>query len=254
MTVALNFTQIVTLALQMAQIPGFTSQGGQMINAILEELAQTYDFDTNQQFYTFNFSPTQIGTAGAAETQLLIPGSGPYVLPTNFLRAEFGDVFWTLNGVPYPMIALDAAEFDMTVQQSGVQTYPYWYFVDMSPLASGAGPNMYVYPPASGAYPCYVRYRAQPANTTTPETSTGLPWFPSSTYLYTRLAGELMRLSGDERWIEMLGEGPHGAQGILKRLLPMMDNPETKSKNVKMDRRRFGPRFMALQNTKTVGW
>lgn len=252
MTTALSFTKIVTLACQMAQVPGFTSQGGDLINAILEELAQTYDFEAAESFTTFNFN-TSLAPTGTYSS-LLQPGSGPYSLPTNFLRAEFGDVFWTLNGVPYPMKAIDLVEFDMTVQQAGFTAYPYWYAVDMSPLGSGGAPLMLVYPPPSGNYPVYVRYKIQPANTASPQTSPAMPWFPSSTYLIVRLAGEMMRLSGDQRSREFLGVGPDGAQGILKRLLPMLDNPETRSKRVQLDSRRFGSSFNTLPNTKNLGW
>jgi hypothetical protein len=242
----LTFLQIVTLACQIAKVPGFTSQAGLMFNAVLEELAQTYDFEATQKFTTFNFNTSLAPNAGSPVVQ----GSGPYPLPADFLRAEFGDVFWTLLGVPYPMIAVDLVEFDMTVQQAGLQAYPYFYAVDMSTTP----PGMYVYVPPSGNYPVYVRYKSQMPATTSPETSTATPWFPSSTYLYTRLAGEMMKIADDARYTSFLGKGPEGAQGILSRILPMIDNPETRAKTVKLDRRRFGRAFSSLNNTKTIGW
>ena len=253
MAAVLSFSQLVTLACQMANTQGFTLQAGQIFNAILEELAQTYDFDATEGFTSFNFNPGLTSGGGPLQAQLQ-PGCGPYPLPATFLRADSGDVFWTLLGVPYPMIALDLAEFDMTVQQAGMQSYPYWYTVDMAPLGTGGAPNLFVYPPPSGTYPVYVRYKAQPAATASPQTSNALPWFPSSTYLYTRLAGEMMRIADDERYHAFLGNGPEGAQGILKRILPMIDNPETRSKRVSLDRRRFGRSFSSLANTKQVGW
>ncbi|HEY1858661.1 hypothetical protein [Acidocella sp.] len=217
-----------------------------MFNAILEELAQTYDFDAQEKFTTFNFN-TALTPPATSPVQV---GSGPYTMPTDFLRAEFGDVFWTLLGVPYPMIALDPMEFDMTVQQAGLQSYPYWYTV----VLGQTNPGMYVYPPPSGNYPVYVRYRASSQAVAAPETNAGVPWFPSSTYLYTRLAGELMKIADDARWQAYLGEGPEGAQGILRRILPQIDNPETRAKTVKLDRRRFGSQFSILPSTKVVGW
>ncbi len=253
MAAVLTFTQLVTLACQMANTQGFTAQAGQIFNAILEEVAQTYDFDATEGFTSFHFNPGLVAASGPLSTQLQ-PGSGPYPLPATFLRADAGDVFWTLLGVPYPLIALDLAEFDMTVQQAGVQSYPYWYAVDMAPLGTGGVPNLFVYPPPSGTYTVYVRYKAQPAATVAPETSTAQPWFPSSTYLYTRLAGELMKIANDPRAAEFLGKGDMGAQGILRRLMPMLDNPETRSKRVTLDRRRFGSNFTNLRNTKVVGW
>jgi|SRR6185437_1643040 len=246
----LTFAQIITVANQIAKTPGFASQAALILVAILEELAQTYDFDAQEKFFTFNFN-TALTPPASSPVQV---GSGPYPMPADFLRAEFGDVFWTLLGVPYPMIALDPFEFDMTVQQAGLQAYPYWYTVILGQDAS-ENAGMYVYPPPSGNFPVYVRYRAGNAvPTSTSPTSTATLWFPSSTYLYTRLAGEMMKLADDARWQSFLGEGPEGAQGILRRILPMIDNPETRAKKVKLDRRRFGSQFSVLRNTKTIGW
>jgi hypothetical protein len=42
--VALTSAQLVTLSTQIARAPGYTSQAGQLLNAILSDLAQTYDF------------------------------------------------------------------------------------------------------------------------------------------------------------------------------------------------------------------
>ncbi len=253
MAAVLTFQQLVTLACQMANTQGFTTQAGQIFNAILEELSQTYDFDATEGFTSFDFNPGLQAVSGPLRAQLQ-PGCGPYPLPSTFLRADPGDVFWTLLGVPYPMIALDLAEFDMAVQQAGTQSYPYWYTVDMAPLGTGGVPNLFVYPPPSGTYTVYVRYKSTPAAVNSPQTSGAYPWFPSSTYLYTRLAGELMKIANDPRAAAFLGNSPEGAQGILKRILPMIDNPETRSKRVSLDRRRFGRSYATLPNTKTVGW
>lgn len=243
---SMTFAQIVTLATQMAKVPGFTSQAGQLFNAILEELSQTYDFDVAHGFYHFNFNTS----LQPATNSPVIAGSGPYQLPSDYLRADRDDVFWTLQGVPYPLVCIDLSEFDRTVQQAGLQTYPYWYCTDLST----SPPGMYVYPPPSGNYDVYVRYRRQMADVTAPETNTGTPWFPLPTYLYTRLAGELMKISDDERWRVFLGEGPEGAQGILNRYLKLKDDPENRSKRVTLDKRRFSGNFSSLSNTKTVGW
>ena len=246
MAAQLSFAQILTLATQIAKCPGFTSQADSMFIAILEELAQTYDFDAVEKFTTFNFNTNLAPVSGSP----VIQGSGPYNLPSDFLRADYGDVFWTLLGVPYPMIAIDLYQFDMTVQQAGLQTYPYWYAIDMAT----SPPGMYVYPPPSGNFPVYVRYKSQPVAVPGADTSAAFPWFPSSTYLYTRLAGELMKVADDSRWQAFLGDGPEGAQGILRRILPMIDNPETRTKSVKLDRRWFGAAYSRLKNTKTVGF
>lgn len=237
---ALQAQQIVTLACQIAKVPGFTSQGGQMLNMILADLAETYDFDVARGKANFNF----VADNGSGN------GTGPYTLPADYLRADPDDVFWTLQGVQYVMTNIDLAEFDAQVEQAGLASYPYWYATDMSQ----SPPVMFVYPPASGAYPVTVRYRRQMPDIAIPETSTTIPWFPNTDYLVTRLAGEIMKITDDERTATFLGEGPDGAQGILNRYLKLKDDSSNRSKHVRLDRRRFGPRFSSLPNTKTVGW
>ena len=251
---ALTAAQLVALACQDAHVPGMTSQCGQTLNMILGDLCQTYDLAVARKTFYFNFSPglrAQVGNS--------IYGSGPYPLPADFLRcADDKSVFWTLLGVPYFLVPIDLSEFDATVQQAGLQSYPYWFATDLSlsdeAVNNNPGPMAYVYPPPSGAFPVTVRYFAQMADIVTPETSATVPWFPNQTYLRTRMAGEMMRPADDERYVSFLGEGPEGAQGILSRYLKLKDDKSNRATTVKMDRRRFGPRFSALPNTKTVGW
>jgi len=61
-------------------------------------------------------------------------------LPVDYLRVSGSSgsqgsqrsTFWYLNGVPYPMVPVDLAEFDMQVQQAGLQSYPWLWATDMS--------------------------------------------------------------------------------------------------------------------------
>lgn len=243
---ALTCQQLVTLACQAAKAPGYVSQAGQLLNAILQDLAQTYDFDTAKGFFTFNFNPSLITTVNPN----VVPGGGPYNLPADYLRADINDVFWTNQGVPYPMIAVDIAEFDWTVQQAGNNAYPYLFAVDMSL----SPPGMYVWPAPSGAFLVTVRYRRQMTDIATPETSSVVPWFPNSTYLFTRLSGEMMKIVNDDRWKEFLGDGAQGAEGILRKYLQLKDDSSDRAQTVKKDRRRFSSNFSGLKNTKQVGW
>ena len=243
---ALTFTKLATLALQIAKNPGFTAQAGDLFNMILGDLSQTYDFDSAQGFTTFNFNTALAPPVGSP----VVMGSGPYPLPADYLRANLDDVFWTLLGVPYKMIHVDQSEFDGLVQQAGLASYPYFFTTDMST----SPPGMYVYVPPSGNYQVFIRYQRQMPDTVNPETSGAIPWFPNDTYMLRRLTGELMLLAGDDRWIETLGEGPHGAQGILTRYLKLCDDKEDRSQRVHLDRRRFGTNFTTLPNSKIVGW
>lgn len=244
----LTSAQIVAIATQQAKVPGYTSQAGQLLNSILSDLCQTYDLDLAKGTFNFNFNP-------ALQTTPIYPnlqqGAGPYPLPADFLRmVDDKDAMWFLLGVPYPMIPCDLSEYDNLVQQAGLQSYPYIFATDMSQ----SPPNLVVYPPPSGAYPCMIRYRRQMPDIATPETSSVVPWFPNQQYLLTRLSGELMRISDDERAAVWLGDSDVGSQGILDRYLKMKDDQNTRAKTVKLDRRMFGRRFSTLANTKTIGW
>lgn len=245
---ALTYTQIVTLACQIAKVQGMVSQAGQMLNMILSDLCQTYDFDVAKGTYTFNFNPGLVTTSVYPNIQ---PGGGPYPLPADYLRmVDDKDAMWFLLGVPYPMISCDLSQYDNLVQQAGLQSYPYIFATDMSQ----SPPNLLVWPPASGAYPCMIRYRKQMPDETSPETSTNVPWFPNTTYLKTRLAGELMQISGDSRADTFLGGTDQGAQGILQRYLKLADDRSARAQTVSLDRRRFGSPFRNLPNSKQVGW
>lgn len=234
---ALTGDQIVTLALLDAKCPMFTVQGFQTFNMILSDLAQTYDFDVARGLYQFNFN-----------TAL---GSGPMPLPVDYLRADLGDVYFTVQGSPYELTSIDLFEFDSLIQQAGITSYPTMYATDLS-LQNSAVPVMYVYPPPSGSYPVTIRYRRQ-----MPDYVLGsnlVPWFPNQTYLRRRLAGEMMALTDDERMPAFLGDGDSGAQGILLRYLRLKDDDSTRINKVRLDPRTFGRGGGDLKNTKKLGF
>jgi hypothetical protein len=227
----------------------------QKLNAILQDLAQTFDFDILKETFFFNFNPSQINSLGQAYQNL----------PANYLRGIKFESFYTISGVPYPMINVDLEEFDMLVQQSGLSNFPVFYTTDMSnsgttnsPTGSGgpAVPVMLFWQVPSGAYPVTVRYYSLPADITSP--SSTVPWFPNQTYLIRRLTGELMSTSDDDRQDKFLGDNPDatpaGAGVMLRKFLMMEGDKSTRIKTVQLDRRRFGASFDRLRNTKTIGW
>lgn len=237
---ALQAQQIVGLATQIAGVPGFTSQAGQLLNMVLSDLCQTYDFDVAKKFATI--------TLGSVSTSF---GSGPYLLPADYLRAcDKRSVFYTNSGVKYELVPLDLAEYDMLIQQQGNASFPSMFATDMSQ----SPPQLFVWPPPSGSFPLTVRYFSQMPDITMPETSTTVPWFPSQDYLVTRLSGELMKIADDERASSFLGEGDSGAQGILLRYLKLKDDSSNRAQTVKLDRRFFGNQFSRVPNTKTIGF
>jgi len=91
------------------------------------------------------------------------------------------------------------------------------------------------------------------------DTST-VPWFPNTNYLITRLAGELMKITNDNRWQGILGDADPqkdtagSAASLLRAYLKMKDDPETAVKTVTLDPRLFKPNIATVRNTKTIGW
>jgi len=243
----LTSQQLVSMSCFEAKVPTWLSLAGQKLNMILNELC-SYDLDVTRQTYSFNFN-----------TAL---GSGPIPLPTNWLRANKADVYYVILGVTYVMIPVSLAEFDAFVQQAGLAQYPEYYAVDNSPRASGGSPNMYVWPPPSGAYPVTARYYSQMPDIVTPESSSAIPWFSNERelYLQRRLTGEMMLMANDDRATKYLNgetKSPDGtflgSSAILKRYLATKDDAQA-VKKVSLDRRLFGQPFDKLRNTKTIGW
>jgi len=240
--VALTAAQIINLSCQIANVPGFTAQALQLLNAVLQELDQDYDFQVIRKSFNFNFSTTASGLGYA-------PGSGPNPMPADFLRLHRTGAFYQIFQVPYKLIGVTQEEFDTFVQQPGLASYPYLCYVDVASTPMG----LYVWPPASGNYPATVRYNPIMPDITD---TTQVPWFPNSAYLYTRVAGELFKLADDDRWPVFLSDQPGsgGSGDMLRKYLSMKDDPATAPKTVSLDRRIFKSPIATLRNTKTIGW
>jgi hypothetical protein len=237
-----------------------TAQAGDTLNIVLSELCQTYDFAACKKTYQYNFNPSQINYLGQAFQNY----------PADYLRsANDRSSFYVISGVPYPMIHCDPSEFDQLVQQAGLSNYPVFYTTNMSltgdanALVAGvpgtAGvPVALFWEVPSGAYPVTQRYYSQMPDIATPASSAVVPWFPNQNYLITRVAGELMKDSDDERAGSFLtddeGSNPLGAGVVLRKYLKLKDDTSDRVETVKLDRRRFGTSFDRLRNTKQIGW
>lgn len=240
---ALTAAQIVTVATQIAKVPGYTAQAGAFLNSILSDLNQTYDLAAAlETTRTLTLNPGSGQSPGA--------GSGPYTLPDDYLRMAFRGFFYYVNQVPYILVSIELSEYNALVQQAGISNYPENFTTILEPTPK----QLFVWPPSGGVYVCTMQYYKQMPDIVTPETSTDVPWFPNQNYLITRLAGELMKLANDDRWQAFLGDGPSGAQGILDRYLKLQEDNEGRVDTVKLDRRMFGAPFSRLPNTKTLGW
>ncbi len=308
---------IIAQALRIAKAPNYTGDAQDTLNSILSDLCQSNDFALSRGLFTFNFNP-------GLTTNF---GSGPYSLPLDYLRASGSSgeaqraFFWTLNGVPYPMVPVDLSEFDMQVQQAGLQSYPWLWSTDMggpltdritavstlattlnSPTATvtsatgvaigqsiagegivpgtivsnlvgttvtlsqpatatlpaasvffGIAATGFAYPPPSGAYPVTIRYqRMMPPIQNTAK----IPWFPDEGYLIDELAGRMMEETDDSRAVEFIGDHLHSGRAgrRLARYAAKADDKTNRPQTVELDRRRFGPSFKNLRNTKQIGW
>lgn len=241
----LTAAQICTIAAQEAKCPGFTQQAGQFLNATLQDLCQNYDLDAALGSNPFSFN----STAGTSQ--------GPYNLPDDYLRTQVKDgkdeIFYTISGVPYPMIQVTKAEYDWLVQTPGFSSFPYNYATDLSTTPK----SLWVWPPANGSYPVTHRYYKLMPDIVTPETSTTVPWFTNTQILIRSVAGRLMGLTGDDRQASYLAEGegaPLGAGTLLNQYLKNVEDREGAVHTVGLDRRRFGRAFDRLKQTKTIGW
>jgi hypothetical protein len=175
-----------------------------------------------------------------------VNGSGPYALPDDFLSMDRNDFFWQLGGINYFPTAMPIAEFDALVQQPGFSSYPSCYAVDTSTDPWG----LYIWPASSGAYQAFGRYRKQTTDLTSPQTSSSVPWFPNQTYLVTRIAAEMMAITGDNRREQFLRE----SENILRRYLDLEGNSATFAARVMLDNRRFGRRWLDQKSTKNIPW
>ena len=260
----LTSQQIVAIACNDAHMPGATATAGQKLIAILTELCETYDFQASKATVTGVLNPSLLST-----NPNLIQGNGPYALPVGptgtYLRMKKDDFVYYVSGLPYPLVPWDEYEFDAQPQQVGIASLPRAYYTDLS---NPAAPAFFVYPPPNAAYPyqlkCQIRMPDIGSNVTAltgwasgpapPETSAVVPWFPNTTYLTTRLTGEMMRTTGDRRMGAFLGKNKDGtgAQDILERLLQMKDDTTSRAQRITLDRRRFGAPYRNLPDTKNI--
>ncbi|RJQ38268.1 MAG: hypothetical protein C4555_05235, partial [Dehalococcoidia bacterium] len=218
-----------------------------ILNYVLDELAENYDFEQNRTLHTFQ----------------LTNGAGPYVLPSDWLRARgrridgsgsiSSDVFFYVDGVPHYLDKIEYDEYralilDKSIAGNGAFTV---FATDMSK----SPPEFHVWPPSTSAYTVIARYFKRPPQITEPENSASTPWFPNTNYLITRVAGELMKITRDDTAPLFLGDTPNmGAAWLLAQHLKSDNDQRGIPKTVKLDPRQFGRSVSRLRVTKRVGY
>lgn len=125
----LTVASIISRACSIAKCPQYTAIALDLFNSILSDLCiGNHDFAVARGLFSTVFNPGLTSNYG----------SGPYNLPLDYLRASGSSgegqktFWWTLQGVPYPMVPCDLSDFDMQVQQAGNQSYPWLMATDMA--------------------------------------------------------------------------------------------------------------------------
>lgn len=227
-------SQICQTARNIAKCPGYTVQSGNALNEVLADITETQNFDFARGFFQFQFNP---GITGPAGTTPGAPGTGPYVLPTDWLRADFRDVFFTDQGVPHPLTSVESYQWDMQVQQSGLQSYPTLYttYLEGVPAASGQPPSgppvMFVWSPPQSNYTVTCRYRRKMPSIPSAENSSAMPWFPYTRYLVLAVARSLMRITDDTRYDDYEAK----CEKEMSKLLKLANDNQGRGKTVKLE-------------------
>ena len=237
----LTYAQIIDLACTDAHAPGMQAIAGEKLTSLLGSLSLNRNLAICRGVYYFTFNPSLI----SSPNQALLPGSGPYNLPADYLRTEMGDAFFMLNGVPYDLVPIDLEEFDMQVQQMGIQNYPRWFTTDVSQ----SPPVAYFYPPAFAAFPVTIRYFRKMPEVATPESSNAIPWFPDQSILQLMLTAHMMVTTDDSRAGQMMAS----AGQMLSEYLRLEGDRGGRTTRIKKDPRSFGSSWQNLPMSKTVG-
>lgn len=215
---ALTASQIVAYALQIAKCPGFTLQGGQSLNLVLQDLCLHRDLKINRKTSSIVVQANK---------------NGPFNLESDYNRTY--DLFFQQNNLPYFLHPISMEEYDQEFKDPSIANYPYEFATDLSPVASGGVGLLYIYPQSSGQITLTHRYMVQQQDILTPEVSATIPWFPDTDYLIHATAYRMMRITDDERHDRFVKE----AEVMLRTHLIMEGDEQAVVKEVRLDPRRF---------------
>lgn len=209
--------QLVSLACQICQCPGRTVSGGQLLNLILANYAQTMDLDTIRLDGMLNIGP-----------QTTIPFF--YSLPDDYLRMY--DINYNVQGTTFTPKQFTLAELDQEYTAQGIANYPEWYATDVSKSPV----EIAFFPPPSVPLTILFRYRPQTSDIVNPESSAAVPWFANQLILLKDLCIQLGDVAGgddrSDRWEKEV-------ERRMSKYLQMDDDKEGYSQTVKLDGRFF---------------
>lgn len=218
----LQAQQIVQMACTIAKCPGFTSQGGQFLNLVLDDLCLHRDLKMNRE--------TQPITVQANN-------NGPWALEADYLRTY--DLFFQQNNLPYFLNPISIEEYDQEFKDPSIANYPYEYatilYDSATAIANGSAGQLFIYPQSSGQITLTHRYMQSRPAIATPETSTVIPWFPDQDYLIKATAARLMEISDDTRYDSFIAR----CDDMLRTHLIMEGDEQAVVKHVRLDPRAF---------------
>jgi hypothetical protein len=211
----LTSAQIITLATQIAKVPGMIQQAGQFMNARLIQIALEQDLDIIRRTTTLQF----------------VIGNPTYNLPANYLRAR--EVFYTQSGQVFYLSSRSLSDYDQLFKGPGEQEYPYLYATDLG----ATPPTINFYPAPSISTPVTIRYMDNLVEVVTPETSSVIPWFQDRLLLIKMIAEDLMDIADDARADTFAIKN----DDKLRRLIQMANDKEDRAITVAKDPKAFRP-------------
>lgn len=209
----LTASQIIGLSVQIAKVPGMTTQAGQFLNARLLQLALDQDMDIIRRTATIQ----------------ILTGQTTYDLPVNYLRMR--EAFYNINGSVFTLIQLALKSYDQLNTNPGLTDYPYYYSTDIGTTP----PSLLLYPPPSLGFPLTIRYMDNLVEIADPVNSSVIPWFQDQALLIDMVAENLMHISDDTR-VEMLFRQNDDKQ---RRLIQMSNDKENRATVIEKDERTF---------------
>ena len=230
---SLTYAQIVKRATQAAKVPGFIIQGGEYLNMVLEDLALYYDFDIRHN------------DTHSILTNTVSPPEGPYPLPADYLRHVVEEIRFIERGEPYVLFQVPLRTLKKQFTGQGFTTYPQVFATDISIT----GKQVFFWPPPNGSYDIEFPYYSAHTYEIDPETSSSIPWFPSSSYLIKAVTAKLCSDVDDSRAESLYFE----AETLLVKYMKMMDDKTGYAETVKLDSNNFAGRG-SLPGTKQNPW
>ena len=209
----LSSAQIIDLSCQMCKVPGYTQQAGMLLNMVLEDLAQVYDFDTERKTIDIPVDNT----------------NQYYDLPADHLRTR--EVFFSISGAVTMLQQLPLEQYDQMFKGTSALAYPTSYATQVE-----ADPHrLLLFPTFVQSLTLTVRYQPFPDPIPNPETNSVIPWFPNQNVLLKKLNSAVSMLADDDRMVSF----DTIATNNLSDFLSMKDDSNGYAKTVKLDGRQF---------------